>query len=439
MTDLEAFLSTSPLCDTHEHLRSEERWIHEGPDILTDIFGAYLQADLHSAGASAEALVQLNDSSNPDLLARFLGIREAWEHCRFTGYGRAAKLLATEVHGMEAFDEESLQAANKRLLAWRRPRGRLALLRERGKLDHVQVDDFTWACEPDADGFFYQDLSWLDFSSGQVDPQALYRATGCQVCDLADLDDAMSALFALYGSVAIAVKTQHAYRRALSWGERTRSEAESALQQVLAGGDVSCEARHCLGDWCLARGIELAIPLGLPVKIHVGIHAGNDRMPLAWISAAHLSPLLARYPKAIFVLMHTGYPYTDEVIALAKHYRNVFVDLCWAWAISPRHTADFVRRFLHAVPANKLFAFGGDTRWPTGALAYSIQARQGLAGALALDVGEGFMTEPEAIALAAGFLWKNQYACFPRLGDAPVYPVPPQGFGELQRDPSVRL
>ena len=71
MTELESFVSTSPLCDTHEHLRSEERWIREGPDILTDIFGAYLQADLHSAGAAAEALGQLNDSSDPDLLRRF--------------------------------------------------------------------------------------------------------------------------------------------------------------------------------------------------------------------------------------------------------------------------------------------------------------------------------------------------------------------------------
>lgn len=30
------------------------------------------------------------------------------------------------------------------------------------------------------------------------------------------------------------------------------------------------------------------------------------------------------------------------------------------------------------------------------------------------------MTEPDAIALAARFLWKNQYACFPRLGASPA-------------------
>jgi len=414
MTELEEFLATSPLCDTHEHLRSEDRWIREGPDILTDIFGAYLQADLHIAGASAEALSRLNDSSNPDLLGRFIGIREAWEHCRHTGYGRAALILAREVHSMELFDESNLHAANERLLSWRRPGGRREILRERGKIDHVQIDDFCWECTDD-DGFFLQDLSWLDLSSGQVDGAALYEATGIEVRTLDDLDHAMAALFARYGPFAVAVKSQHAYRRTLAWRERSRSEAGAALESVLADLSVPQDARLCLGDWCLARGVELAIPLGLPIKIHTGIHAGNDRMPLNWVSSGLLSPLLARYPEATFILMHIGYPYSDEVIALAKHYRNVFVDLCWAWAINPLHATDFVRRFLRAVPANKLFAFGGDTRWPTGAVAYSIQARRGLAHALGSDVAEGFLSESEAIALAARFLRKNPYDCFPRL------------------------
>jgi len=52
--------------------------------------------------------------------------------------------------------------------------------------------------------------SGVDFTSGQVDVEALLRATGHDVRHLGDLDDAMSALFALYGSIAIAVKTQHA-------------------------------------------------------------------------------------------------------------------------------------------------------------------------------------------------------------------------------------
>lgn len=48
---------------------------------------------------------------------------------------------------------------------------------------------------------------------------------------------------------------------------------------------------------------------------------------------------------------------------VAEHHPNVLVDLCWAWSIDPYGVADFVRRFIHAVPVSTLFAVGGDTMW----------------------------------------------------------------------------
>ena len=89
--------------------------------------------------------------------------------------------------------------------------------------------------------------------------------------------------------------------------------------------------------------------------------AGNDRMPVDRIKSGNLCGLLARYLDCRFVLMHIAYPYCNELVSLTKHYRNVYADLCWAWSIDPYSSCDFVRRFIHAAPANKLFAFGGDT------------------------------------------------------------------------------
>jgi uncharacterized protein len=48
------------------------------------------------------------------------------------------------------------------------------------------------------------------------------------------------------------------------------------------------------------------------------------------IKPGHLCGLLERYPDARFVLMHIAYPYDPELAAIAKHYCNVYVDLCWA-------------------------------------------------------------------------------------------------------------
>ena len=223
---------------------------------------------------------------------------------------------------------------------------------------------------------------------------------------------AFEANFARYAPLAIALKTQHAYNRTLLWRKRSDAEAAPVLAQLLAGRPVSDVEKLCFGDWCLARGVELAAQHNLPVKIHTGYYAGNGNMIVDRIRAGLLCDLIIEYPQTRFVLMHTAYPYDGEVAALAKHFPNVYADMCWAWSIDPHSSQGFLRRMIHAVPANKLFAFGGDSFWPHASVAYAWQARRGLARALAAEIATGDLTERQAIHLAERFMHVNQRDCF---------------------------
>jgi len=432
-TDLGLEINSLALVDTHEHLLPEDQWAGDNakliermkevgqngwgddrPDILQDLFLNYAPSDLEVAGATKEAIQRLFDPAAGDIESRFSGIRDAWEATRHTGYGEAVRLIAREVYGLEFITPEGLEAAQRRLEELRQPGERLRLLSEVAGLDHVQIDDFQWACKPDESGldFFLYDLSWAGFANGDVKVEDIQQETGIEVSTLEDLREAMAAIFRRYAACAIAVKAQHAYSRTLRWQERSDDEAARALAVLLAGGEVEEATRLVLGDWCWARGVELAVEHNLPFKLHTGHHAGTGQMPIDWVRAGNLCPLLARYPDARFVLMHTAYPYSDELVSIAKHYPNVWVDLCWAWSIDPYSSADFVRRFLHAVPINKLFGFGGDTAWPTSTVAYSIQARRGLRRALEAEIADGDLTEQEAITIARRLMRDNQYACF---------------------------
>jgi hypothetical protein len=414
MSDLAASIQTARLIDTHEHLRDERSFVEDGPDVLQDLFDNYVTADLVVAGAHEDAVKRLLDASNPDLAGRLAGVHDAWERCRHTGYGEAVGLIARLVYDMEEVTPDSVEAARARNLELRQPGERLRLLRDTANLDHVQVDDFRLQCEPDASGpgFFLYDLSWVEFCNGAIDAEAIHREAGVAVESLAGLRRAIERLFQMYGSYAIAVKSQHAYDRTLRWQERSDADAERALLRQLDGQELGEDERLCLGDWCTARGVEQAIAHSLPFKIHTGYYAGHSRMPMERIRAAHLCALLARYPAARFVLMHAAYPYSAELIALAKHYPNVYIDMCWAWSIDPYSACDTLRRAIHAVPANKIFAFGGDTSWPAAVVAYAAQARAWLTRALTGEVEDGLLSEREAIALASRLMRENQLDCF---------------------------
>ncbi|MBX3015782.1 MAG: amidohydrolase family protein [Caldilineaceae bacterium] len=414
-TALAQFIQATPLCDTHEHLGYEERYVHDGPDLLQSLFDNYVTADLIVAGASPDAVKTLLDKQNPDISARFTGIQAAWEAVQYTGYGEAVRLIAREVYGIEEISAATIEAALPQHAALRAPGQRLHLLRDRAKLDHVQIDDFTRTCAPDPSGvdFFFYDISWVNFCSANFDVQQLRAETNVDIHDLATLHQAMARIFAQYAPYAIAIKSQHAYSRTLQWQARTDHEAAQVLDRYLQDASSLSEAeRLCLGDWCWARGVELGIEHDLPFKLHTGYYAGHSRMPVDYIRSGNLCSLLAKYLDARFVLMHIAYPYSDELLALAKHYPNVYVDLCWAWSIDPYTASDFVRRYIHAVPANKLFIFGGDTFWPAAAVAYAYQARQWLTRTLQAEVQEGLLSEYGAMNLAQRFMQKNQYACF---------------------------
>lgn len=234
-TDLARHIQTTPLVDTHEHQRPQQEFIDQGPDVLRTLFHHYLHTDLRTAGASQAAIERAANSADPDVEARFEGVREAWSRCRHTGYGQAVSCTPKLVYGLDALTLPGILAAETIQRKLRLPVQRLRLLRNLASLDRVQIDD----------------------------------------------------------------------------------NAHAVLLKKLAGGQPTAEEANCLGDWSLARGVELAIQHNLPVKIHTGYLAGWDKMLTEHLRPGLLCPLLFAYPQARFVLMHAAYPYSAELAAIA--------------------------------------------------------------------------------------------------------------------------
>jgi len=164
------------------------------------------------------------------------------------------------------------------------------------------------------------------------------------------------------------LKVGTAYGRDIAIPQRSGKEADVALlamnsNQVLNTSVAVTDFIHDLAaDACAEKG--------LPMQIHTGYLAGNTyENDLHKTYAARMEHFLARHPKTRFDIFHGSFPQWGEVLTLARHYPNVYVNMCWVPSTSESIAEAMLAAALDAVPVNKIM-YGGDAHSPE--MAYGI-------------------------------------------------------------------
>jgi predicted TIM-barrel fold metal-dependent hydrolase len=402
--------------DTHEHLEEEATRLARAWD-WTILISHYANHDLIAAGMSAEQVSALL-APGKEPAAKWRMLAPFWPAVRQTGYFRAVRITARDLFGVDEWSEAGAEKLEAAMQAAAKPGFYRTVLRDHSRIVSAQVNALeapVFRSESDPP-LLTQDISVLGLAQC-ARLEAVREETGLAVDSLTGYLGAVDWYFAKYGDDAVAIKNQCAYGRRLDFADVPISEATPIFARRLKGDQVYSAEAKVVEDCVMRHCIEAAAARGLPVKLHTGYYAGNNGMPLDRVgrNPADLCPVLQRHPRATFVLMHIGYPYQDQMIALAKHYSNAVIDLCWAWIINPAASVRFVKEFLMAAPASKLLAFGGDYIPVEPVYGHSRIARQGVAQALSELVDEGWMSEDEALDAARMVLHDNAQALFPRL------------------------
>ena len=94
-------------------------------------------------------------------------------------------------------------------------------------------------------------------------------------------------------------------------------------------GEVSSQiAGLAPGDPKLEPLFALAEEVDRPVGIHVaGIGGPIPGYRVALGDPLLLEPVLLRHPKLRVYVMHAGFPFLESMVALLRHYPNVYVDI----------------------------------------------------------------------------------------------------------------
>jgi hypothetical protein len=408
--------------NTHEHILPEAERVAKPIDFFT-LAGHYAINDVVSAGLPPGALAQIN---NPDAGSgqRWRLFEPFWKRARFTGYGQALRIAIRDIYNAE-ISAASLAKINDAIRAQNKPGLYRRILKEKARIRVSVLDDYWNATpvKPDPEFFVLAhkfDRFVTPATRGDVDQ--LEKITGVSIDSLAGLKRAMEASFQQFLAIGMAtVKTTIAYNRELLFREVTAADAGRDFEDMVKGARPMPERFRrnverpfrSLEDHMFHHLMGLAEAYRVPVQIHTGLHAGNGNF-IANSNPTHLTNLFFLYPQVRFDLFHMSYPYQGELSVLAKLFPNVYADFCWAHIISPSATRRTLHEFLETVPANKIFGFGGDYRYPELSYAHAKMARRNIAQVLAEKTAGGFCTEDEAVELGRMLLHDNPAALFLR-------------------------
>ncbi|UCD75868.1 MAG: amidohydrolase family protein [Phycisphaerales bacterium] len=415
LRELAALVNSTPMVDTHEHLPEEDvrlrgEWVP--CDDWGVLFSHYLNSDLIAAGMPDEELARLL-SREVEPAGKWKILAPYWPAVKNTGFARATRIAIRELYGIDELNVQTVRRLQAGYESLRKPGLYRRVLTEVGGIESCQVDGFGPYRESRQPQLMMQDMNVNGLHIGP-DVENLAGPTGISVGELADWHTVIRWWFDKYGRYATAIKSPAAYGRGLDYQKVEAEQVEDVFRRVLEEGQVSAEERKRLGDHLFWYVVEQAVKHNLPVKLHTGYYYGNGYMPLERVAGnpAQAAGLCRLGPDVQWVFMHIAYPYWHDLLAVAKHYRNAHIDMCWAWIIDPVASTQFLKSHLVTAPANKVFVFGGDYIPVECIVGHARMARKGVTRALGELVDEDYISRSDALGLVEPLLRGNAHELY---------------------------
>jgi predicted TIM-barrel fold metal-dependent hydrolase len=410
--ELKDLVDKTPFIDTHEHLMNEservkaDRTIDGKANDWSFLFSHYFNDDMAVAGMDQKTLDRFfSPDTGPvekwDLIAPF------WLYLKHTGYGQNIRISVNQLYGIDEISGDTIGALNQAYKDLIRPGFYRKVLRETAHIEECHVNRWPFLDSEQPD-LLKSDLHVDNLIGGGGDPEYA-REAGIDVRILDDWHRVIDYWVGTYGPKSVGLKTTIAYGRDIDFVPTPADRVKSLFDNKLAGKELNPAEIKALEDHLFWYVVEVATRQGLPVKLHTGYYAGQGYMPLRRLqkNPGSACDLCRHSPQTRFVFFHICYPYYEEMLALAKHYRNAHIDMCWSWIINPLAAKDFLKKFILTAPANKIWTFGGDYIPVELVPGHAAIARHGISLALAELAGEGWITKAEALALVRPLMYEN--------------------------------
>ena len=405
------FINNMKVVDTHEHLGSPEKYKKSGQLDFMMLLFHYADDDIKSAGMSKKDFETLLTDSLT-VIEKWNTIKPYWEASSNTAYNRAALLTADKLFGIKNIDETTVVELSDKIRKAYQTDWYNDVLKNKCNIEYVVLDGEDRSFGDPKMFRYVKRFGEFFFATSHKKIEAIAKQQNYEIKTLDDFESALSIAFhKAMDKDFVAVKVGIAYERSLFFEDVSKEKATEIFNKILAlpnneslqynGSDIKP-----LQDYMMHRLLDLARATNTPVEFHTGLQSG-DGNTIENANPALLSNLFLKYRTVKFVLFHGGYPFGGELATLAKNFRNVYLDMCWLYIISPSYSERYLHEWLETVPANKIMAFGGDFLNVEGVYGHLLFARQIVSNVLIAKVRDGYFTEDEALKIAQLILHDN--------------------------------
>ena len=429
-------METIPLVDCHDHTPGSC-----GPkyaDAISVIAGGYFISDLHSASSDCDiAFIQ-----NPELTIeeRWPVLERAWKRTCHTGYAQVTKLILKKFYGIDKLSLEALKKIENKLLNLEDEKICEEILEQAKIVVRLENIMYDHTYEPVENLMATGIKTVLDGSAGlpprgrMVIPLVAFHRVSSYLFvqniaiaagktqAITNLDEYINLCREIFEGYkrfgAVAFKDQSAYNRKIRYMNPTRTEAEKVFNWFMSEPRRSVsypDGLKPLDDFLFHEFMRMARDMDLPVQIHTG-HLAGIRNDITKANAIHLREVIELHPDVRFDLFHANWPYSGELLFMAKNYPNVAIDFCWANIIDPIYCQNMFKQALSSVPHGKIHGYGSDFGGNADrAWAHASIARDNIAIALSDMVEIEYLGLDDAKQVAYDWLFNNANEFF-RLG-----------------------
>jgi len=432
---LREHLETIPLIDCHDHTSAS------GPKCSDPINAVvsgefYFAHDLRSASSDREIKVIQNSSLS--LEKRWEVLEKVWKRCCHTGYAQVTKRVLKKFYGENDLTLDALKRIESKLLNLEDEKVFESILSEANiavRLENVMhVELPCWNCDETL-----TDMKRVLDGSMKLSPrgrlviplpafhavrsyESVQRKTDIVNRAVTSLDEYIQVCREIFEGFkrfgAVAFKDQSAYTRTLNYGNPTRAEAEEVFNWFMSDPLRNAsypDGVRPLDDYLFGEFMRMARDMDLPVQIHTG-HMAGLRNEISKTNAVRLTKIIELHRDVRFDLFHANWPYSGELLFMAKNYPNVTIDFCWANIIDPIYCQNMFKQALSSVPHSKIHGYGSDyVGCADRAWAHASIARDNIAIALSDMVEMEYLNFEEAKQVAYDWLFGNANEFF-RLG-----------------------